>query len=178
MSEVMVQGLFGYQRCRTQPNDMFYTPEQLAKEIVKYFKPSGKILEPCSGTGAFLKALPIETEWCEITKGKNFFDYHNKVDWIVTNPPFSKLTKFLEHSFRISNNVVFLINLAGLFTTKRIRIMNVNKFAMKEIRFVKQPETFVQCGRIPAAVHFKREYSGKTKMSYSKNWNTKFTKAK
>ncbi len=41
--------LFGYRPHPTDGKDNYYTPELLAEFIVNYFKPEGKILEPCAG---------------------------------------------------------------------------------------------------------------------------------
>jgi len=82
MTETYVNGLFGPQKCRTQPNDIYYTPEKLAKAIINYYKPNGNILEPCKGAGAFLKHLPEGSQYCEISEGINFFEFTNKMDWI------------------------------------------------------------------------------------------------
>ena len=38
--------------------------------MVEFFKPSGRILEPCKGDGVFLKYLP-SAEWCEIQEGRD-----------------------------------------------------------------------------------------------------------
>ena len=35
-----------------------------------------------------LKGLSVEVEdvdWCEISEGKDFFDYNGKVDWIIAH---------------------------------------------------------------------------------------------
>lgn len=69
------------------PNDVVFTPDWLAKQICGMFDIKGKVLEPCKGEGSFLKYLPTNTDWCEIADGKNYYDYNEKVDWIVTNPP-------------------------------------------------------------------------------------------
>ena len=51
---------------KSQPNrnyksdDEIMTPEYLAEALVNHFKPNGKILEPCKGTGNFLKFLRSE----------------------------------------------------------------------------------------------------------------------
>ena len=47
-----------------------------------------EVLEPCKGEGAFLQYLPENSDWCEIAEGRNYYDYNEKVDWIVTNPPY------------------------------------------------------------------------------------------
>jgi hypothetical protein len=170
-----IHTLFGPQEARTRGNDNIYTPEDVAIQVIEHFKPSGKILEPAAGAGAFLKHLPEGTDWCEIEKGRNFFDYKEKVDWIVTNPPFSLLQKFLEHSYKISTNIVFLFNLPGLFTVKRMKDMHQHKFAIREILLMRQPTTFVQCGRQVAAVWIQKHYKGSIKLTYHEDLIKSYT---
>ena len=40
---------------KLNPNDVVFTPDPIAKTIVGMFKPSGIVLEPCKGEGAFLR---------------------------------------------------------------------------------------------------------------------------
>ena len=87
---------------------------------MRTFLPKGLILEPCIGNGNLYNALPEPKDWCEISKGKNFFDYHKKVDWIITNPPYSIYDKFLAHCFEIADNVVLLCPIAKAFKSMRI----------------------------------------------------------
>lgn len=96
------------------PNDVVFTPDWLAKYICEMFDIKGLVLEPCKGEGAFMKYLPSNSEWCEITDGRNFYDYSKKVDWIVTNPPYSDFNSFLAHSFELADNVVFLVPLSKM----------------------------------------------------------------
>lgn len=96
-------------------NDVVFTPDWLAKQICAMFPISGVILEPCKGEGVFLKYLPPNTEWCEIADGINFYDYRKKVDWIVTNPPYSDFNRFLDHSFELADNIVLLVPVAKMF---------------------------------------------------------------
>lgn len=35
------------------PNDVVFTPDWLAKEIIEHFAPVGVCLDPCKGDGAF-----------------------------------------------------------------------------------------------------------------------------
>ena len=53
-------------------NDDIQTPLELAGQIVAYFGPTGRILEPCAGDGNFLAHLP-GADWCEIKRAKDFF---------------------------------------------------------------------------------------------------------
>jgi len=95
-------------------NDVVFTPDWLAKQICEMFPIKGRVLEPCKGEGVFLKYLPDNTEWCEIADGKNFYDYHKKVDWLVTNPPYSDYDRFLDHSFELADNIILLVPIAKM----------------------------------------------------------------
>ena len=97
----------------TKREDCVMTPQDLANALVQYFKPKGTILEPCSGKKAFIKALRnydynLIVYSCELTEGTDFFDFKHKVDWIITNPPYSKMRKFIQHSMEVADNIVFL----------------------------------------------------------------------
>jgi len=156
---------------RTQPNknyksnDCIMTPEYLVKAIVEHFKPTGKILEPAKGTGNFLKYLP-NADWCEITENKDFFDYTDKIDWIVTNPPWSKMRTFLQHSMKLATNIVFLVTINHLWTKARLRDMKELNFGIKEILMIPEktkdsPQTGFSC----AAIHLQKNYVGDIKLS-------------
>jgi len=114
-------------------SDIVMTPLEIARQIVGYFKPKGRILEPAKGSGNFLRVLPFGTNWCEITEGKDFFDWEDKVDWIITNPPYSIYDIFLKHCFEVSDNVVLLAPIAKAFKSMKIESL-VDKYGgLKEI---------------------------------------------
>jgi len=117
------------------PNDVVMTNPNTAKWIVDYFAPSGKLLEPCKGNGAFYNSLQNygDTDWCEISEGKDFFDYTKKVDWIITNPPYSIFDDFLLKSFDIANNVVFFCPLNKVFKGKKLDMKICEYGGIKEI---------------------------------------------
>ena len=106
-----IQGRYAH----LNPNDVVFTPDKLAHEITSLFDINGKVLEPCKGEGAFLKYLPKDTMWCEIADGRNFYDFNDKVDWIVTNPPYSDFNRFLAHCFELAENIVLLVPVAKMF---------------------------------------------------------------
>lgn len=89
-------------------SDIVYTPRNVSKGIIQFLKPIGKCLDPCKGDGAFYDYLP-DADYCEIREGKDFFEYNNRVDWIIGNPPYSIFEEFLRHSFELANNVSFLV---------------------------------------------------------------------
>jgi len=100
---------------KSTPNDDVMTKESSAKFIVDYFKPKGKILEPCLGTGIFYNLFKGDKDWCEIKEDKDFLQYDKNVDWIITNPPFSIFDDFLIKSFEVADNIVFFCPLVKVF---------------------------------------------------------------
>lgn len=145
--------------------DIVYTPTTLAIEIIQHFPISGTVLEPCRGGGAFYNNFPdhLVKDWCEIAEGRDFFDYKTKVDWIVTNPPWSKMREFIDHSTDIADNIVFLVTINHLMTKARMRILKQKKFGFKEIYGVKTPKKdWPQSGFQLAALHIQRGWNGPT----------------
>jgi hypothetical protein len=137
-------------------NDDIETPEELAREIVEHFKPSGRILEPCCGNGVFLRYLPSDTDWCEIKRGRDFFKWTERVDWIITNPPWSQIRRFLQHSMEMADHVVFLMTINHLWTRARLRDIHQAGFSIREICTVATPEEFPQLGFQLGVVHLAR----------------------
>ena len=102
--------------------DIVMTPEYLAKDIINHFNPTGKILDPSRGNGAFYDNYPTDNkDWCELGENKDFLTYSDKVDWIITNPPWSKMQQFLKHGMEIADNIVYLTTINHYTTKKRIR---------------------------------------------------------
>lgn len=156
---------------KSQPNrnyksdDNVMTPLSLCKRIVDYFNPDGTILEPCKGSGNFLKYLPKErTSYCEMWEGTPFENYTGNVNWVITNPPWSKMRIFLNLSFKCANHVVFLITINHVFTKARIRDMKENNFGLKEILYVDTPKEFPQMGFQLGVIHYERNYKGATEI--------------
>lgn len=141
-------------------NDIVYTPIELAQYILEHFNPQGFILEPCKGNGAFYNLMCEPKDYCEIAENKDFFEYTQHVDWIVTNPPWSLFRKFLEHSMNIADNIVFLITINHMWTKARIRMIQNASFGIKEILLLNTPNNFPQSGFQLGAIHLQKGYSG------------------
>ncbi|HHX91393.1 MAG TPA: transcriptional regulator [Paracoccus sp.] len=140
--------------------DVVLTPELLAARIVGVFadRMKGDVLDPCRGDGAFFNAFPthVTSYWCEIGEGRDFFGWSQKVDWIVTNPPYSKLRSFLVHAMALADNVVFLTSLNHLNTRARIRDIREAGFGARRVVLVPLPEGWPHSGFQFAAVHLQR----------------------
>lgn len=144
-------------------HDLVYTPVDLALDIISHFQPTGKVLDPCKGTGAFYDNFPAHCEkfWCEIDQGVDFFSFNEKVQWCVSNPPWSKMRQFLEHSYEIADNIVFLVTINHIVTKARLRKMNEKGFGIKEFYGVKTPgKPWPASGFQLAACHLQRNWTG------------------
>jgi hypothetical protein len=150
--------------------DNVTTRPAFAKLIVDYFKPSGFCLDPCRGDGAFFDALPEPRDWCEIRAGRDFLKFKRKVDWIITNPPWSGRAygPIARHAFELAENVVFLVRLQnGLSTYARHLDFLKHGHGLKEIVLVDWRDAgFPTEGFALAVLHWQRGYRGGTALNY------------
>jgi hypothetical protein len=143
------------------PGDVVYTPDWVARDMVEFFKPSGRILEPCAGDGVFLKYLPDGTEWCEIEKGRDFFAWNEQVDWIVGNPPYAGFREWNSHSFKISKNIVYLFPVGKLFNSVKGYLEILRYGGIVHMRLYGTGNSIGwDLGFLVGAVHFQRGYTG------------------
>ena len=157
-------------------NDDVQTPPALARRLVAHFQPTGHILEPCSGGGHFLRALRAHSRrfaapdrqhvsWAEIKRGRDFFAWTQPVDWIVTNPPWSEIRRFLQHAMTLADHVVFLVTINHLWTKARLRDLRTAGFGLREIVLVDMPKSFPQSGFQLGAVHLEKGWQGPIALS-------------
>jgi len=152
-------------------SDKVYTPVDVAKKIIEHFKPEGKVLDPSKGPGAFYNNFPENCEkyYCEIDEGIDFFEFNEKVDWIISNPPYSVFSNWLKHSFEIADNVVYLFPLYLLSTSFNKTSYVANYGGITELTiFSNNPRK--EWGwpiQWPICVaHFKKDYQGSTEIKY------------
>jgi len=150
---------------RSQPNrdyvsnDVVQTPPALAQRLVEHFKPTGRMLEPCKGEGNFLRLMPGAAR-CEISEGRDFLPWIERVDWIITNPPWSQIRRFLQQAMAVSDHVVFLLTINHIWTKARIRDIRAAGFGIAEIVLVDMPPSFPPSGFQLGAVHVARNWQG------------------
>ena len=146
------------------------TPNHLALQVVGHFLPqiSGRILEPCAGNGAFLRAFSAhgltDVIFLELTRDTNFFDFNEKIDWIMANPPWSKAREFAKHAYTLAHDIVWLINV-GHFLGFRARLRNCREagFGVKEALLCDTPKAetgWPQSGFQLGALHFRKGWTG------------------
>lgn len=126
---------------RTHPKDKFYTPIDLAKELIALVPlvENDLVLDPCLGRGAFYNNYPsfVEKKYCEIDLGIDFFQYNTKVDWCISNPPYSLLDRWFKKTCEISNKGFgYLIGLNN-YTARRMELCNKYNFGLTKLHFFK-----------------------------------------
>lgn len=121
--------------CRVRKNDTIYTPKPLAIKMIEVcnITPDMKVLDPCYGGGAFYDNFPeCDKHWCEIDKGKDFFDETERYDLIIGNPPFSLFTKWIEHTVKLTDRFYYIF---GIFNLTPFRIIELAKLGFNITRF-------------------------------------------
>lgn len=146
--------------------DVVYTPDWVARDMVEYFRPSGRILEPAAGDGAILKYLP-GADWCEIEQGRDFFQCAFGYDWILSNPPYSCFGKWIYHGMEVSRNVVYLVPCAKPFYSEKLFRKMRTWGRIKEMRIYGSGNKLgFPIGFLIGAVHFQKDYHGAMEISY------------
>jgi len=147
-------------------HDKVYTPYEVARKIIYSFpiEQGQTVLEPCRGQGAFYNNFPAfcNKKWCEIDDGVDFFDFTEKVDWIITNPPYSIFDEFAKHCFEVADNVVFLAP-AMKMTSSFSRLKMYSDFGCpKRITFIGASKCGFPFGFPCAIVWWQKDYKGPT----------------
>lgn len=108
-----------------EENDFYPTPERATEELLKRIEVSGTVWECACGDGAISELLPkdtISTDLIDRGYGEPNIDFlktTKKVDWIITNPPYSLATEFVKHALDCADNVAFLCKIQFLEGVKR-----------------------------------------------------------
>ncbi len=103
---------------------------------------------------------PTRVFWTEIKRNRDFFTWQQPVDWIITNSPWSQISRFLQHALSLADHVVFLFTINHLWTRARLGDVKAVGFGLKEIVLVDTPKTFPPSGFQLGAVHLHRGWTG------------------
>ena len=92
-----------------------FTPLDISKDIISNMpiQETDIVLEPFKGEGSFYNQFPKCNKcYCEKDENIDFFNWQDKVDWIISNPPFkilidnkptNGLIPIIEHSMTITS---------------------------------------------------------------------------
>lgn len=149
--------------------DLVMTPAPLAGAIIAHYTDrfDGSILDPARGQGAFFGQFPrhLDRHWCELTDGRDFLNCAEPVDWIMTNPPWSRLRDFTRHAMTLAQNIVWLLPIVNLTTKARLRDLDEFGFGIAELLLIDTPKFWPQSGFQLAATHLKKGHTGAWQVS-------------
>jgi hypothetical protein len=124
---------------RLIPNDDFYTPEKLAKKLIKLvpMDTADIVCDNAYGEGVFYKHFPknVWKHYCD--KRTDFLKWDKKQTWLITNPPYSNLDEWLKHSCEIATKgFAYLLGLHNL-TPRRIEMCEEMGFGITKVYLCK-----------------------------------------
>ena len=127
-------------QARKRKDDVRYTPVKLARKCIASVcvEPSDLLYDPFLGTGVFFDNFPPRNRkiFSEIQLGSDFFAHTDEVDYIISNPPFSCLTRVLIHCAQICRKGFGLIILSTALTPRRIQLMQSKGFTLTKVAAV------------------------------------------
>ena len=111
--------------------DKYYTPDSAIDSLLGVLNMEHclSFLEPCVGSAAIYDKIDCTVKcWAEIDTGVDYLTTSfDKVDLIVTNPPFSHALPFLQKSLAEAHSVFYLLRLNFLGSQKRRSFWNQHK---------------------------------------------------
>ena len=128
--------------------DKKYTPPRLARRLTEWLFSEGWInsqmtfMDPCAGKNAFYNALTEigDTRRAEIDDGMDFFSEYGMVDWIISNPPFSQMNKWLEHTMLLARQGFAYVMPTYSLTVERLDMINSFGFVCNEVVLFQNPK--------------------------------------
>ena len=139
------------------------TPDELARLLVETICPSGIILEPCAGNGAFVRALRSHGHVHQLDiedGGMGFSWWTEHVNWIVTNPPWSQFRMFLHHALEVADHVAFLATVNHWWTRRRVEDVRQADFGYRHLVLCDWPVGWPASGFQLGMMHLERGYRG------------------
>ena len=100
---------------RLNPTDFYATPPWCYENLEIDWSIFSSAHEPCRGDGRIHFFLEEEQKlpctYSEINEGKDFFDWEEGTDLILTNPPFSIAREFIDHSLATCETCIMLLRI-------------------------------------------------------------------
>lgn len=124
---------------KQKPNDIKMTPDELAKNCINKtpFADKDILFDGFRGKGAFYNQFPIGNPlmYAELEEDIDFFDNKKPYDWLISNPPWSKITEILNLATKQARKGIGLLIGCMNLTPKRIEILNKAGFSITHLHF-------------------------------------------
>lgn len=125
---------------KMKSNDIIYTPKPVAELMISLcdIKEGEIVLDPSKGGGVFYDNLPSNCikKYCEIEEGIDFFNFSDKIDLIIGNPPFSIWDKWIQHTIKLNPKKICYIMNCFNFTHKRVNNMIENGYNISKLHII------------------------------------------
>jgi len=104
-------------------SDEWYTPREVVKTIIDYLKPNSRVLCPFDTEQSFFvrefESRGFLVQHSHISEGKDFFSLPRPdVDYIISNPPFSRFDEILERLYEWDIPFAMIWNTQRLFDSR------------------------------------------------------------
>ena len=134
---------------RPTPHDKVYTPLEVARMLIEMtdIKETDTVLDPSKGGGVFFDNLPPcrEKYFCEIDEGIDFFEFHNEVDIVIGNPPYSLWNRWLEHSISLKpRKIAYVFGMLNV-TPLRLKLLKDNGYVLSKLHISTVAGWFANC---------------------------------
>ena len=129
-------------------NDEIYTPRYAILPLLNYIDPSLVVWEPTdfgnSEITNVLKEHGNEVISSHINENQNFFEFSPEVDYdiIITNPPYSLKTQFLERAYELNKKFAFLLPITALESIERGKIFRKYNHEIEVLVFDRRVEFY------------------------------------
>lgn len=168
--------------------DLYETNPIYIDDLFMYekYENDGSYYEPCWGLNKYIYNRLKEdfdvVNGGDIIDGNDFLSYdeNNKVDYIITNPPFNLSLEFVEKMFKIVNKKFSLIlPLNYLDTMKRFHVFHNENFKCKNVLIYSKRIGFQKGGGLPDKcisgmsfcwITWEKNYTGDTLIKWIKNF--------
>lgn len=121
--------------------DFYATPPEVTVALLEFLEskklisPQATIWEPAAGSLAMAKVM-LAREYRVVVSDLHpqvpwmvsidFLHWDERCDWIITNPPFSKATKFITHALKLGKPCAFLLKSQFWHAKSRLDLFREN----------------------------------------------------
>jgi hypothetical protein len=114
--------------------DIYFTPIYAIKPLFQFISKDWIVWEPAVGNGAianYLARQGLQVFGTDINKGYDFLTYApTHINCIITNPPFSLKTEFLERAFTLDLPFALLVPCDTLVSKRRFKSFKDKKIQL------------------------------------------------
>lgn len=156
-------------KAERRENDRYETPKWAVDAFLNLvpIRQDWTYLEPCRASGRFYNEMPIGSAWGEIQEGVDYLaTKYNKVDCVLTNPPYNLAQEFVEKAHKDADVVIMLLRLGFLESTKRVEFWK--EYPVDHLVTLSKRPSFTDDGKTDGAAYAYFIWDPKGKLGLTK----------